>query len=81
LEKDLKVTFVSELKDGNSQDLTNMLSFLRGLTGVDSAWSDSFTFRDGKANYNMSFTLKNRELLEKPIEDLKRDAICSEVSK
>ena len=81
LEKDLKVTFVSELKDGNSQDLTNMLSFLRGVTGVDAAWSDSFTFRDGKANYNMSFTLKNRELLEKPIEDEKRDVICSEVSK
>ena len=58
-----------------------MLSFLRGLTGVDSAWSDSFTFRDGKANYNMSFTLKNRELLEKPLEDEKRDLICSEVIK
>jgi hypothetical protein len=40
-----------------------MLRKLREITGVESAWSDSFTYRDGKANYSISFSYKE-SLLE-----------------
>lgn len=59
----LKITFTSELVNGDSDDLTTMLRKLREITGVESAWSDSFTYRDGKANYSISFSYKE-SLLE-----------------
>jgi hypothetical protein len=78
-DSNLKITYTSELVNGNSDDLTIMLKFLRGLDGVESAWSDSFTFRDGKASYNISFTFKNNSdnVSNVSINNLS-DPLCSE---
>lgn len=78
-DSNLKITYTSELVNGNSDDLTIMLKFLRGLEGVESAWSDSFTFRDGKASYNISFTFKNNSdnVSNVSINNLS-DPLCSE---
>jgi len=73
----LKVTFTSELNNGNSDDLTVMLKSLKEINGVESAWSDSFTFRDGKANYNISFSYREKILDDSTITEYnKKDPLC-----
>jgi hypothetical protein len=53
----LQVRTTVSLPGGSYADLTRWLESLRNTSNVVAAWSDSFTDRDGRATFQVTFTL------------------------
>ena len=54
---DIQVSVTAERKGGSYNDLTRWLEKLRANAGVTAAWSESFSDRDGRAVFELSYTL------------------------
>jgi len=57
----IRVRTTAELNGGSYADLSNWLEKLRGTANVTAAWSESFSDRDGRAVFEVSFNLAKPE--------------------
>ena len=59
----IRVRTTAELNGGSYADLSNWLMKLRSTANITAAWSESFSNRDGKAVFEVSFNLAKPEAI------------------
>jgi len=62
----IRVRTTAELNGGSYADLSNWLEKLRGTANITAAWSESFSDRDGRAVFEVSFNLAKPEAVTEP---------------